>query len=163
MGGAVSEETRIFTISDQHIAKKRVNLRWGGGLSILLVAVILLGRYRYPESYTDALLWSVVAFVIGANLINWLRHRRYLRLTRDHSVEVASGKLNFRTGNDLSTLDLNDIALINLFRRKGDLRHIQIKLQNNRGIRLEGYRDLERVAELLAEQVPEAHVVERQI
>ena len=109
------------------------------------------------------MLWSVVAFVIGANLINWLRHLRYLRLIRDHSVEVTSGKLHFRTGGELSTLDVSDIALINLFRRKGDMRHIQIRLNNNRGIRLEGYQDLARMAELLAEQVPEAHVVERQI
>ncbi len=128
-----------------------------------MVAAILFGRYRYPETYTDVLLWSVVAFVIGANLINWLRHLRYLRLIRDHSVEVTSGKLHFRTGGELSTLDVSDIALINLFRRKGDMRHIQIRLNNNRGIRLEGYQDLARMAELLAEQVPEAHVVERQI
>jgi hypothetical protein len=29
-------------------------------------------------------------------------------------------------------------------RAEGHLRHIQIRLQNNRGIRLEGYQDLER-------------------
>lgn len=105
----------------------------------------------------------MLAFVIGANLINWFRHLRYLRLVKEHSLEVTSGKLLFRTGAELSTLDVSDISLINLFRRKGDMRHIQIRLINNRGIRLEGYEDLERMAELLAEQVPEAHVVERQI
>jgi len=159
----VGGDKKIFTITEQFLADRSRNILWGGALSLVLVAAIAFGRYRYPETYNDVLLWSVVAFVIGANLINYLRHRRYLRLIRDHVVEVRPGKLRFLTGAEESELDLNDVALVNLFRRMGVLRHIQIRLENNRGIRLEGYGDLERLAGLLAEQVPKAHVVERQI
>jgi hypothetical protein len=78
-------------------------------------------------------------------------------------VKVAPGKVVFRTGAQESTLDLGDVALINLFRRKGSIRHVQIRLRNGRGIRLEGYQDLELMVERLADQVPAAHMVERRI
>lgn len=159
----MTEKKNVFSIAEQSLDKKRKNILWGGALSLVLVASILFGHYRYPETYNDVLLWSVVLFVIGANFVNYLRHRRYLRLIRDHRVEVLSGKLRFRTGTEVSELDLSDIVLVNLFRRKGILRHIQIRLKNNRGIRLEGYGDLEGMAALLTEQVPRAHVVERQV
>lgn len=159
----MSSEKNIFTISEQFLADRSRNILWGGALSLFLVGAILFGRQRYPETYNDVLLWSVVAFVIGANLINYLRYRRYRRLIKDHGVEVRPGRLRFRTGTDESELNLDDIALVNLFRRKGVLRHIQIRLESNRGIRLEGYGDLERMAGLLAEQLPKSRIIERRI
>ena len=159
----VTETNDSFSIGKQYLDSKTKNILWGGGLSIALVAVIAFGRYRYPETYNDVLLWSIVVFVIGANLINYLRHLRYLRLIRDHRVELVPGRMLFWTGAEKSELDLDDIALVNLFRRKGVLHHIQLRLKNNRGIRLEGYRDLERMSALLAEQIPAAHVVDRKI
>ena len=159
----VTEQNNVFSIGGYALDQKRRNILWGAVQSLILTALIAFGNDRYPETYNDVLLWSVVAFVIGANLINYLRYRRYLRLIRDHSVEVVPGKVRFRTGTEGSELDLNDVALINLFRRKGVLRHIQIRLKNTRGIRLEGYRDLERMSELLAQQVPKEHIVDRQV
>jgi len=159
----VSGEKEIFSISEKFLDERSRNIKWGGALSLILVAAIAFGRYRYPDTYNDVLLWSVVAFVIGANLINYLRHRRYLRMIKNHGVEVCRGKVRFRTGTQESELDLKDVALVNLFRRKGVLRHIQLRLQNSRGIRLEGYGDLERMARLIAAQVPKADVVERKI
>jgi hypothetical protein len=159
----VSGERHVFTIGEQFLTARSKNILWGGVLSLVPIAAIALGRYRYPETYNDVLLWSVVALVSGANLVSYLRYRRYLRLIEDHGVEVCPGKLRFRARAEDSELDLNDIALVNLFRRKGVLRHIEIRLQDNRGIRLEGYKDLEHMAGLLVEQVPKAHVVEPRI
>lgn len=159
----MTETSEVFSIGERYLDTKTKNILWGGGLSVVLVAVIAFGRYRYPETYNDVLLWSIVVFVIGANLINYLRHRRYLRLIREHRVELVSGRMLFWTGTEKSELDLDDIALVNLFRRKDVLHHIQLRLKNNRGIRLEGYRDLERMAALLAEQIPAAHAVDRKI
>lgn len=153
----------IFAISGEALEQRSRNILWGAGFSLAFAALITFGHYRYPQTYNDLLLWSVVGFLAIANLVNFLRHRRYLRLVRDHRVEVHPGTLRFRTGTEHSELDLNDVAAINLFRRKNVLRHIQLILKNNRGIRLEGYRDLERLAERLSEQVPAAHVVQRKI
>lgn len=159
----MTKTNEVFSIGGQYLDRKAKNILWGAGLSLLLVAVVAIGRYRYPETYNDVLIWSIVLFVIGANLINYVRHRRYLRLIRDHSVEVVPGRMHFKTGTEVSELDLNDIAMVNLFRRKGVLHHMQLRLKNNRGIRIEGYSDLERMAALLAEQIPEAHLVDRKI
>lgn len=159
----MSGDRHIFTIGEQFRADRRRNVLLGGVFSVVLGVVVALGRYRYPGTYNDVLLWSVAALVTGANLIGYLRYRRYLRLIEGHGVEVCPGKLRFRTRAEELELDLNDIALVALFRRKGVLHHIRIRLQDNRGIRLEGYEDLERMAGLLTEQMPEAHVAEHRI
>ncbi len=157
-----TDNSNIFVISEEALALRNRNILWGAGLSLILAAVIAFGHYRYPQTYNDVLLWSVVGFVILANLVNLIRHLRYLRLIKEHRLEVHPGSVRFWTGADRTELDLKDIAMINLYRNKGDLRHIQIRLNNNRGIRLEGYQDLERLAALLAEQVPKGHLVDPQ-
>ena len=159
----MTETSESFSIGKQYLDSKTKNILWGGGLSVVLVAVIAFGRYRYPQTYNDVLLWSIVVFVVGANLINYLRHLRYLRLIRDHRVELVPGRMLFWTGTEKSELNLDDIVLVNLFRRKDTLHHIQLRLKTNRGIRLEGYGNLEHLAALLAEQIPKAHVVNRKI
>lgn len=150
----------VFVIGRETLGQRNRNILWGAGLSLILAAVIAVGHYRYPQTYNDVLLWSVIGFVIIANLVNFVRHLRYLRLVKTHRVEIRTGILRFWTGPDKSELNLKDVALVNLFRRRGALQHIQIRLNNNRGIRLEGYQDLERLARLLTEQVPKAHVVD---
>jgi len=153
-------DANVFVIGSEALEQRNRNILWGAGFSLILAAVIAVGHYRYPETYNDVLLWSVVGFVILANLVNLLRHLRYLRLVKTHRVEVHAGLLRFWTGPDKSELNLSDVAQVNLFRKKGVLQHLQIRLKNNRGIRLEGYQDLERLAGLLTEQIPKAHVVD---
>jgi hypothetical protein len=89
-----------------------------------------------------------------ANLGNLFFLLRYLRKIRDHHVELAAGRLRFVTGGDCSELDLAQVATIRLFKRWGKLQHIQLVLRNNRGIRLEGYQDLQRLAERLQDALP---------
>ncbi|MEA3275013.1 MAG: hypothetical protein U9Q81_06935 [Pseudomonadota bacterium] len=157
----MTERNDVFTISDETLNQRNKNILSGAGLSLILCAVLAFGHHRYPETYNDLLFWSVVGFVVIANLVNFLRYRRYSRLVKDHRVEVHPGKVQFWTGGEKSELDPSDIVAVNLFRKKGVLRHIQLRLKNNRGIRLEGYRDLDRLAAMLTEQVPNAHVVDR--
>jgi hypothetical protein len=155
--------TGTFTIDEGSLAQRKRNILLGLFFSLVLALVIALGHYRYPETYNDVLLWSVIGFVGIGNLVNWLRHRRYVRLIRDHRIEVHPGRVEFWTKGEKSVLDVGDIAALTLYRRRGTLRHIQVRLKNNRGIRLEGYRDLDRLADLLAGQIPKAHVVERSV
>jgi len=143
-----------FTIGEAEIRRRRHNIGWGLVFSLLLAGVIAYGNHRYPERYNDLLLWSVVGFVMLANLINYYRHRLYLSKASQHYLEVRPGRLIFCTADERSELDLGQIAALRMFRGGGRLRHIQILLKNNRGIRLEGYGDLEQLAQLLAEQIP---------
>jgi len=51
--------------------------------------------------------------------------------------------------------------LVNFYRRKGQVEHIQLKLRNGRGIRLEGYADLEQLGGAIADRIPKELVVGR--
>jgi hypothetical protein len=53
------------------------------------------------------------------------------------------------------------VAALNIHRRKGTPRLIQIKRKDNRGIRLEGYGDMEALAKALKARIPAAHVNDR--
>lgn len=159
----VTENIAVFKIESEALRQRTRNILWGAGLSLALAAAIGVVHYRNPGTDTDTLLWSIVAFVTLANLANYVRHRRYLRQTRDHRVEVRPGRVQFWTGGNKTELDVKDIAAINLYSRRGVLRHIQLRLKNNRGIRLESYGDLEGMAAALAGQIPKAHVTDRRI
>jgi hypothetical protein len=148
-----------FVIGDAELRKRSRNIAWGLAFSVLLAAVIAIANHRYPDRYGDALLWSVLGFVVLANLINYYRHRLYLRKVRGHYLELVPPRLIFCTGDDRSELDLQQIAALRLFRGGGRLRHIQILLKNNRGIRLEGYQELDELARLLTEQVPPGKIM----
>lgn len=166
-GVPYAEETELaaipqtFTVSAESIAKRKKNILLGGVFSLLLAAVVVAGNARYPQTYNDVLLWSVLGFVLIGNLVNYYRHRRYLRLIRDHRVDVYPGRVEFWAGGEKSVLDIGDIAGMYLYRRRGTLRHIQVRLKSNRGIRLEGYGDAEGLARAIAAQLPKAHVVDR--
>jgi len=150
-----------FTIGEAETRKRSRNVGWGLLLSLLLVGVIAYEHARNPEQYNDVLLWSVVGFVTLANVINYYRHRRYLSKAREHSLELEPGRLVFRTGGDRSELDLAQIAAVRLFHTGERMRHIQILLKNNRGIRLEGYQHLGELARLLAEQIPPTKIMRK--
>jgi hypothetical protein len=152
---------QTFTISPDSIAKRKKNILLGGVLSLLLAAAAVAGNLRYPQTYNDVLLWSVLGFVLIGNLVNYYRHRRYLRLIQDHRVDVYPGRIEFWTGGEKSVLDTGDIAGLFLYRSRGELKHIQVRLKSNRGIRLEGYGGLEDMAGAIAKQLPKAHVVDR--
>ena len=147
-----------FVIGGAEVRKRKRNILLGAVFSLLLAGMVAFQNHKYPEQYNDLLLWSVVGFVIIANVVNYFRHRRYLRQIREHRVEVEPGKVKFRTGAELSELDVHDIAAMSFFRRKGVLQHIQLRLKSNRGIRLEGYDDLEELGRLISEQIPREQV-----
>ena len=71
-GVPYAEETELaatpqtFTISAQSIAKRKKNILLGGVLSLLLAAVVVAGNARYPQTYNEVLLWSV----LGLSLIH---------------------------------------------------------------------------------------------
>ena len=44
------------------------------------------------------------------------------------------------------------------YRKKGNVTHIQLKLRNNRGIRLEGYEELEQLGRAIAGLIPKHQV-----
>ena len=110
-------------------------------LSLVLVAVTTAGHFQYPETYNNLVYWSVIIAVVVGNLANYYRYRRYLRLIEDHRIEIDGDEVSFFAGTDKSVRDTKEIVALTFYRRKGQVEHIQLKLRNNRGIRLEGYAD----------------------
>lgn len=152
-----SAQTSIFRIAAEGLRRRTRLMLYGVGLSLLLVLLVGWGHLRQPQTYNDVLLWSVIGFVVLANAIGAMRHRRYVRLAAQHRLEVATDVMHFYTGANMSELDPADIAAVAIHRRGGKIGHIQILRTDNRGIRLEGYGDIEGLAEAIRTLVPAAH------
>ena len=150
-----------YSISESSLQARKKNIIWGALFALLLAAVITTGHFQNPEIYNDVVFWSVILVVVVGNLVNYYRYRRYLRLVEDHWIEVDGDEVTFFTGTEKSMLDPKEIVTLTFYRRKGRVEHIQLKLRNNRGIRLEGYADLEQLGGAIAEQLPKEQVVGR--
>jgi hypothetical protein len=150
-----------YTISETSLETRRKNILLSVLLSLVLAAVITAGHFQYPEIYNDLFFWSVVIMVAIGNIVNYYRHRRYLRLVKDHRIEINGNEVSFITGTERSVLDTSEIAALTFYRSKGQVRHIQLKLKNNRGIRLEGYTDLEQLGGAIADRIPKEQVIGR--
>ena len=152
----------LYTISKTSLQTRKKNIIVSALLSLVLAAVITAARVQYPETYSDLFFWSVIIAVVLGNLVNYYRYRRYLRLIEDHRIEIDGDKVYFLTGTEKSVLDTKDIVAITFYRRKGQVEHIQLKLKNNRGIRLEGYSDLEQLGGAIADRIPKEQVIGRE-
>jgi hypothetical protein len=147
-----------YTISEASLQIRRKNILLSALFSLALIAIVSTAHMLYPKTYNDMLLWSVITLVIIGNLINYYRHRRYLRLIKDHRVEIDGDKILFHTGSEKSVLNAKDVAMLTFYRKKGKVDHIQLKLRNNRGVRLEGYGELEQMGRAIAQQIPQQQV-----
>jgi len=150
-----------YTISKTSLETRRKNILLSVLLSLVLAAVITAGHFQYPETYNDIFFWSVIIMVTIGNIVNYYRYRRYLRLAEDHRIEIDGDEVFFFTGADKSVLDTKNIAALTFYRKKGQVGHIQLKLRNNRGIRLEGYANLEQLGDAIADRIPKERVVGR--
>jgi hypothetical protein len=149
----------VYSISKASLQTRQNNIFLGALFSLVLVVVITAGHYQYPETYNDMLFWSVIVAVVIGNLVNYYRYRRYLRLVEHHRIEIDGDEVSFFNGSEKSVLAVKDIVTLTFYRRKGRLEHIQLKLRNNRGIRLEGYTDLEQLGRAIADRIPKELVV----
>ena len=149
----------VYSISKASLQTRKNNIFLGALFSLVLVVVITAGHYQYPETYNDMLFWSVIVAVVIGNLVNYYRYRRYLRLVEHHRIEIDGDEVSFFNGSEKSVLAVKDIVTLTFYRRKGRLEHIQLKLRNHRGIRLEGYTDLEQLGLAIAERIPKELVV----
>ena len=147
-----------FKIGKEELQKRSKNIKIGGLLAAILVLFIYYHNNQFPDKYNDVLYWSMMCFLILTNLVGFYRYRRYLRMAKDHWIEIHPKQIQFYSNGEISKLNSDDIAALNFYRRKGNLQHIQIKLKNNRGVRLEGYENFDELAGLLSELVPEAHI-----
>ena len=150
-----------FTISPDSLRERSRNIAYGLVLSIGMALVVYWGHIQFPKSFNNILLVSVILFLVAANLINYVRHRRYLRLTKDHWIQIQPERVRFHAAGTITELDLEDVAAVNVYRRRGAPRHVQIKRKDNRGIRLEGYGDMEGLVKALRARIPAAHVTDR--
>ena len=150
-----------YSISETSLQTRKNNIFLGVLLSLLLAAAVAAGHFQYPETYNDVFFWSVIIMVVAGNLVNYYRYRRYLRLVEDHRIEINGDEVSFFTGTDKSVLDTKDIVALTFYRRKDQLQHIQLKLRNNRGIRLEDYAELEQLGCAIADRIPKEQVVGR--
>jgi len=150
-----------YTISKSSLQTRKKNIFLGALFALLLAAVISAGHFQYPETYNDMVFWSVIIVVVIGNLVNYYRYRRYLRLVEDHWIEIDGDEVFFFTGTEKSVLNTKEIVAMTFYRRKGQVEHIQLKLRNNRGIRLEGYADLEQLGGTIADRIPKEMVFGR--
>jgi hypothetical protein len=153
------EYSMHYSISETSLQTRKRNIILGALFSLVLAAVTSAGHFQYPETYNDMFFWSVIIAVVVGNLANYYRYRRYLRLVKDHRIEIDGDEVSFFTGTDKSVLDTQEIVALTFYRRKGQVEHIQLKLRNNRGIRLEGYTDLEQLGGAIADRIPKERVV----
>jgi len=152
----------LYSISETSLQTRRKNIFLSALLSLVLVAVTTAGHFQYPETYHDMVFWSVIIALVVGNLVNYYRYRRYLRLIEDHRIEIDGDEVSFFTGTEKSVLDTKEIVALTFYLRKGQVEHIQLKLRNNRGIRLEGYVDLEQLGGAIADRIPKELVVGRE-
>jgi len=152
----------FYSISEASLQTRKKNIIFSALFSLVLAAVITAGHFQYPETYNAMVFWSVIIMVVVGNLVNYYRYRRYLRLVEDHRIEIEGDEVSFFTGTEKSVLDIKEIVALTFYRRKGQVDHIQLKLRNNRGIRLEGYADLERLGCAIADRINKELVVGRE-
>ena len=152
----------VYCISEASLQARKKNIFLGALFSMVLAAVITAGHFQYPETYNEMLFWSIIIVVVVGNLVNYYRYRRYLRLAADHRIEIDGDEISFFTGTDKSVLDTKEIVALTFYRKKGQVEHIQLKLMNNRGIRLEGYAGLEQLGGAIADRLTKEQVVGRQ-
>lgn len=151
-----------YSISKTSLQSRKKNIFLSALLSLGLIVVVTGGHLQDPETYNGMFFWSVIFVVVVGNAVNYYRYRRYLRLVEDHRIEIVGDEVFFYTGTDKSILNIKDIARLTFYRRKGQVEHIQLKLRNNRGIRLEGYSDLEQLGVAIADRVPQKQVFGRE-
>ena len=151
-----------YSISKTSLQTRKKNIFLSVLLSLVLAAVITAGHLQDPETYNDMFFWSVIIVAVVGNFVNYYRYRRYLRLVEDHRIEIVGDKVFFFTGTEKSILNIKEITALTFYRRKGQVEHIQLKLRNNRGIRLEGYADLEQLGGNIADRIPQELVFGRE-
>ena len=108
-----------FTISPDSLRERSRNIAYGLVLSIGMALVVYWGHIQFPKSFNNILLVSVILFLVAANLINYVRHRRYLRLTKDHWIQIQPERVRFHAAGTITELDLEDVAAVNVYRRRG--------------------------------------------
>ena len=143
-----------FVVGKDEKRRRWINAGLGLLFSAAMVVAVTVGQQQDPERYSSFLWWSVVSLLGAANLSNLVFLIRYLRLVDDHCIELVPGKLRFLSAGKWSELDLDQVTALRLFKRWGKLRHIQLLLKNNRGIRLEGYENLGGLADSLQGALP---------
>ena len=151
-----------YSISETSLQTRKKNIFSSALFSLVLVAVTTAGHFQYPETYHDMVFWSVIIALVVGNLVNYYRYRRYLQLIKDHRIEINGDDISFLTRNEKSVLNIKEIVALTFYRKKGQVEHIQLKLKNNRGIRLEGYAGLEQLGVAIAERIPKEQVVGRE-
>jgi hypothetical protein len=151
-----------YSISKTSLQIRKRNIFLSVLFSLVLTVVVTAGHLQDPETYNDMFFWSVIIVVVVGNAVNYYRYRRYLRLVEDHRIEIVGDEVSFFTGTEKSVLNIKDITALTFYRRKGRIEHIQLKLRNNRGIRLEGYADLEQLGGAIADLIPQEQVFGRE-
>ena len=144
-----------YTISETSLQTRKNNVFLGALFSLGLAVVEKPDPERRERADSPPRARRV------GNLVNYYHYRRYLRRVENHRIEIAIDKISFITGSEKSVLDSKDIVALTFYRRKGQIAHIQLKLRNNRGIRLEGYTGLEQLGGAIADMIPGEQVIGR--
>ncbi|MBF0590047.1 MAG: hypothetical protein HQL53_13075 [Magnetococcales bacterium] len=142
-----------FRVAAAEIRRRNMNLIVGGVLGTIFCVLVYMGHLQQSEKYNAVLLLSVLAFFGLFAVIHVTGHVRYVLKIRRHVLEVHDDGIWFRTGDEESRLDLQDVAIAQPQKRWREGPSLMMKLKNNRVIRLVGYEEVERLTELVLARI----------
>lgn len=149
-------------LSSGDIRGRHLNVGVGLILGILLCCVAHWGYG--PDSATPSQLVVVGVYlfvsVFGAYVV--LGHLRYVRKSRTHRLDVTPQRLVFNTGDDVSALNLEDVAELDRHSRVREGPSLRLQLKNGRYVRLVGYQDQDSLMTLVEQQVERIRAARRQ-
>ena len=142
-----------FALSPTDLRARHINVVLG---LLLGVGLSLVASWGYgPDSAAPNSLVPLVAnlFVAIFGTFVLTSHIRYVYNSRRHRLDVGPDSLTFRTGFDVSALQLSDVAELSRERRLREGPSLRLLLLNSRHVRLVGYQDQERLMALVEQHV----------
>lgn len=147
-----------YRIGEAEVKVRNKNNLLGAMFSAGLAWVVWDGHQRRPEVYNEYALWSVIAFLAFANVINGVRYLIWLKRIKKHYVTVQEGSMTFWEEKTETRLDFDQVSVLLIRTGKKLPDQLVIRLKNGRKIRIQGYDNQNELIDRIKSQFPEDRV-----
>ncbi|WP_221076764.1 hypothetical protein [Agarivorans aestuarii] len=146
-----------FTISKEYIDKRRRSPLFVACIIVVITtSAYLLGDWTFSGVFTFTIL--MLAFTV---LPNWVGAKRHIEGARNHYIEVCdSSILSYGEGYKSET-ELGLVNSIVLNKNRSGIKSIILKADKRLIARLENYENIDELANLIMETIPNAKVTEK--
>ncbi len=144
----------VYKISADEVKRRRKNILLGALFSIGIALLLGAQNAANEEKYNDFLFFSVVLFLVFSNFINGFRFYKWQDMTTKHRIEVEGDRITFCMGSEKSVLQNEQLATLKIKRKRDHVQAVIVGLNNGNKIRLEGYNNLNDLADLFLRLVP---------